>query len=140
MTEAPDQRHRLSLEVLAGGDALRQERLTTDLRGALRKADGWEIEFREGTAPNSGDRKGVSSGDLSLWAVAVAAARPAANILITLIKEWCARDRHRKVEITFGNDSVVITGKPDQAQERVIDSMLARMQSVQAPSAGDDEE
>ncbi|WP_042390394.1 hypothetical protein [Streptacidiphilus melanogenes] len=140
MTEAPDQSHRLSLEVLAGGDALRQEQLTVDLQGELRKADGWEIEFREGFAPDSDGRKGIGSGDLSLWAACAAAARPAANVLVTLIKEWCAKERHRKVEITLGDDSVVITGKPDPAHERVIDSMLAKMRSAQTPSEGDGEE
>ncbi|MFJ7996578.1 hypothetical protein ACIQ7D_05360 [Streptomyces sp. NPDC096310] len=47
-------------------------------------------------------------------------ARPASQILITLIKEWCAKERHRKVVVTVGDDSIEITGRPDAAQERLV--------------------
>lgn len=67
-------------------------------------------------------------GDIALWAAtAGAVARSVSGILITVIKEWCARDRHRKVEATFNGHSAAITGRPDAAQERVIGDLLDKV-------------
>lgn len=62
--------------------------------------------------------------------------RPASQVLITLIREWCARDRHRKVEVTYDGNSVTITGHPDEAQERIVRDFLGRT----AENASGDEE
>ncbi|MGA5818818.1 hypothetical protein ACPC54_13290 [Kitasatospora sp. NPDC094028] len=115
------------LEVLAGGDTLRQERLTRDLQDALRRAGAPETAYLTAeTAPANDGRKGGALTEITALGLAAAAARPASRVLIELIKEWCAKDRHRKVEITDGERSLTVTGRPDEAQERIIQAFLDR--------------
>ncbi|MEU7414601.1 MULTISPECIES: hypothetical protein [Streptomyces] len=110
-----------------GGDALRQERLTRDLYDSLREADGLTVGLSEGEGLAEPGRKGAGAGDVALWAAtATAVARPASRVLITLIREWCAKERHRKVEVTYEGHSVRITGRPDAVQERMVREFLDR--------------
>lgn len=110
-----------TLAVSTGGDTLRQERLTRDLHDTLRGTDGLVVGFHDADGPSEPGRKGTGAGEVALWAATTAAvARPASQVLITLIKEWCARERHRKVVVTLGEDSIEITGRPDAAQERMV--------------------
>ncbi|MEU6145238.1 hypothetical protein ABZ848_33425 [Streptomyces sp. NPDC047081] len=123
------------LVVPAGGDALRQERLTRDLYAALHEAEGVAVGFADAGQPSEPGHKGTGAGEVALWAAtATAIARPASQVLITAIKEWCARDRHRKVEVTYDGRSVAITGRPDAAQERVVRDFLDKVGD--APSGG----
>ncbi|MEV0403004.1 hypothetical protein [Actinoallomurus sp. NPDC050550] len=124
------------VRVIAGGDTLRQERLTRDLHDELQKADGINAGFVEGGADVGEGRKGGLAGDVALWAAVTAAGRQTSQVLVTLIREWCARERHRKVELTVNGDSVTITGQPDEAQERIVRSFLERA----AETRPDDEE
>ncbi|MBQ0849425.1 hypothetical protein J8N05_14565 [Streptomyces sp. BH-SS-21] len=126
---------RWQLVVPTGGDTLRQERLTRDLYAALHGTEGVLAGFAEDDATSRPGHKGVGAGEVALWAAtATAVARPASQILITAIKEWCARDRHRKVEVTYDGHSVAITGRPDAAQERVVREFLDKVGD--APSNG----
>ncbi|MEU1160665.1 hypothetical protein ABZ372_07655 [Streptomyces sp. NPDC005921] len=119
---------RWQLVVETGGDGLRQERLTRELRDALQETDGLIVGFADADEPVAPGHKGTGVGDIALWAAtAGAVARPVARILITAITEWCARDRHRKVEVTFNGHSAAITGRPDPAQQRVISDFLDKV-------------
>lgn len=111
-----------TLIVPTGGDTLRQERLTRDLHDTLNRTDSLAVGFHDTDGPTELGRKGAGVGEVALWATAatVAVARPVSQVLITLIKEWCAKERHRKVVVTVGDDSVEITGRPDAAQERMV--------------------
>lgn len=110
-----------TLTVPTGGDTLRQERLTRDLHDTLTRTDNLAVGFHDSNGPTELGRKGAGVGEVALWAAATAAvARPVSQVLITLIKEWCAKERHRKVVLTVGDDSVEITGRPDAAQERMV--------------------
>ncbi|PKV88670.1 hypothetical protein BX283_6293 [Streptomyces sp. TLI_146] len=121
-----------TLAVPTGGDTLRQERLTRDLHDTLNRADGLVVGFHEAEEPTEPGHKGAGVGEVALWATGTAAvARPASQVLITLIKEWCAKERHRKVVVTVGDDSIEITGRPDAAQERMVRDFQDRI-------AGDD--
>ncbi len=116
------------LEVLAGGDALRQERLTQGLLEALKDADGITAGYVDVEAPGGDGRKGGGTTDMALWVAGIAGvAGPASKVLVAVVKEWCARDRHHKVKLTSGDDSVTITGRPDEAQERIIREFLGRV-------------
>jgi hypothetical protein len=116
-----DEGTRWHIVVPTGGDTLRQERLTRDLYEALHEAEGIAVGFEtEGKALEAG-QKGAGIGDVVLWA---AAALPASPVLITLIKAWCARDQHRSVTVTHGKSSITITGRPDAAQERMVQEFL----------------
>jgi hypothetical protein len=112
---------RWTLVVTTGGDTLRQERLTRDLHDMLRGADDLVVGIHDAERPAEAGSKGSGVGEVTLWAATSAAvARPASQVLITLIKEWCAKERHRKVVVTVAGESVEITGRPDAAQERLI--------------------
>jgi hypothetical protein len=130
-----DRGRRWQLVVSTGGDALRQERLTRDLHAALQESEGIVAGLAQDDAAVQPGHKGAGVGDLMLWAAtATAVARPASQVLITAIKEWCAKDRHRKVEVTYDGHTVAITGRPDAAQERVVRDFLDRVGD--APSSG----
>lgn len=126
------------IRVITGDDTLRQERLTRDLYDELQKADGVDTGFVEGGADAREGRKGGLAGDVALWAAVTAAGRQTSQVLITLIREWCAREGHRKVEITVDGDSVTITGRPDAGQEQIIRAFLER--KAETRSADEDEE
>ncbi|WP_316739072.1 hypothetical protein [Streptomyces sp. MK7] len=122
-----DSAPRWQIVVPTGGDALRQERLTRDLYDTLQATDGLTVGFNDDDKPAEPGHKGAAVGEIALWAAtATAVARPASQVLIALIKEWCAKQRHRKVELTYGVHSVRITGRPDAAQERMVRDFLDR--------------
>lgn len=122
---------RWRLIVPTGGDALRQERLTWDLHGTLQGANGLAAGFTDDDKPAEPGHKGAGVGDVALWAAtATAVGRPASQVLITLIKEWCAKERHRQVEVTYEGNSVTITGRPDAAQERMVRDFIDRKSVV----------
>ncbi|MDP9849786.1 effector-associated constant component EACC1 [Streptosporangium lutulentum] len=115
----------MRLEVLAGGDTVRQERLTRTLHEKLAETDGIAVEFAVPQAAPAGDgRKAGITADVILWVTVAASARPASQLLITAIKEWCATERHRKVLVTHGERSIEISGRPDEAQERLVREFL----------------
>ncbi len=110
------------IEVLAGGDPLRKERMTRDLRDALAELEGVQVEFAKADAIVPGSKSGALN-DLALVVSSGAAAvmsRSFAEVLKTAIAEWCRKERRRKVRITRGDSEVEITGKPDARQEEII--------------------
>ncbi|MDT3399610.1 hypothetical protein RKE29_23700 [Streptomyces sp. B1866] len=115
------------LAVSAGSDTLRQERLTRDLHEALRNLDDLSVGFVDNSPSAKAGRKGAGTGDIALWAAAAAASRPVSQILITLIKEWSAKERHRKVDVSYEGHSVTITGRPDADQERMVREFLDKV-------------
>lgn len=127
-----------TLTVPTGGDTLRQERLTRDLHDSLRRADDLVVGFHDADGPTEPGSKGTTVGEVALWATTAAVARPASQVLITLIKEWCAKERHRKVVVTVGDDSVEITGRPDAAQERMVREFQDRVAADDGPASDDD--
>ncbi|MFG3409420.1 hypothetical protein [Streptomyces sp. NPDC048142] len=130
-----------TLTVATGGDTLRQERLTRDLHDTLHRADGLVVGFHDADGPAEPGRKGTGVGEVALWAAttagAAAVARPASQVLITLIKEWCAKERHRRVVVTVGDDSIEITGRPDAAQERMVREFQDRVVGDDGPASDD---
>lgn len=112
------------LEVLAGGDGLRQERLTRELRDELARIDGVTVEFAAVQAAPGSGHKGAMTAEVALWVTIAASARPVSQLLITVVKEWCAVERHRKVSVSEGERSIEISGRPDAAQERLVREFL----------------
>ncbi|MYS46856.1 hypothetical protein GTY23_37880 [Streptomyces sp. SID5998] len=123
-----------TLTVPTGGDTFRQERLTRDLRDSLERADGLVVGFHDDEEAAGPGSKGTGAGEVALWvATAAAVVRPASQVLITLIKEWCAKERHRKVVVTIAGDSIEITGRPDSAQERMVREFQDRISGEDSP-------
>lgn len=127
-----------TLTVPTGGDTLRQERLTRDLHDTLHRTDDLVVGFHDADGPTEPGRKGAGVGEVALWAATTAAvARPVSQVLITLIKEWCSKERHRKVVVTVGDDSIEITGRPDAAQERMVREFQDRIAGDDGPEPDD---
>ncbi|MFI6323776.1 hypothetical protein ACIBG8_40045 [Nonomuraea sp. NPDC050556] len=111
------------IEVVTTGDVLRHERQTRALYMALKDLDEVQVDFApQEPARADGHKGGVV--DLALVAAVGVASRPAVQLLITTIKEWCATERHKKVVLKDGERSVEIDGSPDAAQERMIRQFL----------------
>ncbi|MFE2846761.1 hypothetical protein ACFXKS_25015 [Streptomyces scopuliridis] len=128
MQQEGQQSQRWRLVVPTGGDTLRQERLTRDLHSTLSGVGEFTCGFVDDDNAAADGQKGAGAGDVALWAaVAAASSRTTSRVLITLIKEWCARERHRKVELTYGDHSVVIPSRPDPVQERMVNDFLDRL-------------
>lgn len=123
------------MEVGAGDDVLRQERLTRDLRDELATLDGIDFAFGTSAVPSGGGRKGTVETVLMLIATIAALGRPAAQVLVTAIQEWCVRDSRRIVHLKDGNRSLEITGNPTEAQQRAIEEFLRRFDDRDASSA-----
>ncbi|MEV5650225.1 hypothetical protein AB0L57_18415 [Nocardia sp. NPDC052254] len=110
----------IHIRVIAG-DTFRAERLTRDLRRTLSTVDGLDVGFAIADHPARAEgEKSAGSADLLLSAaVTVPTATAITRVLVTAIREWCARERNRKVEVT-GDGSVVITGGVDEQTERIV--------------------
>lgn len=115
------------MTVSTGGDTLRAERLLRDLRANLHGVEGVSIESpRAEVIP--GEHKGVGLTDPALWATVASS-----PVLITAIKAWCGHDRHRKIELTRRADgvSIVVSGAPTPAQERIVQEFLSKRSTEQ---------
>ncbi|MCP9948325.1 hypothetical protein [Actinomadura madurae] len=115
------------LRVLAGDDTLRQERLTRELHGDLLEVDGIDVGYADPFSSVPRGSKGGLIGELLLWVTVAASSAQTTKVLVTLIREWSSRERHRKIEISYGDASLTISGRPDQAQERLIGEFLDRV-------------
>jgi hypothetical protein len=67
----------LQMEVGAGDDVLRRERLTRELRDELAALDGIDVAFGASTGPSGDGRKGTVETVLTLIATITALGRPA---------------------------------------------------------------
>ncbi len=125
----------LQIEVGAGDDVLRQERLTRELRDKLAALDGIDVAFGASAGPSGEGRKGTVETVLTLIATITALGRPAAQVLVTAIQEWCVRDSRRVVHLKDGDRSLEIKGDPTDAQQRAIEEFLRRFDDRDESSA-----
>lgn len=123
------------LEVGAGDDVLRHERLTRDLRDELAMLDGVDVSFGAVAASSGEGRKGAVETVLALIVTITALGRPAAHVLVTAIQEWCVRDSRRVVHVKDGDRSLEITGDPTEAQQRAIEEFMRQFDDRRESSA-----
>lgn len=114
------------IEVLAGGDPLRGERLTRSLRDDLVQLDEVSVDFASGASGAPGNKSGALT-ELALIAGLVSS-KPLAGVLTTAISEWCSRERHRKVRITRGDSALEITGNPDAEQHQLAREFMEKFE------------
>lgn len=134
---------RWAISVPTDGDTLRQERLTVDLLEALGGSEAYSVTFTEEQVATDAGSKGSGVADVALWASIAAASRPAAQVLITAIKEWCAVRRERSLEVNVsadGGHSVTVTGSPTPTQERLLHEFLDKVAPEDATTNGPDED
>ncbi|AUS81091.1 hypothetical protein C1701_25215 [Actinoalloteichus sp. AHMU CJ021] len=123
--------HVYRVAVLAGGDPLREERLTRSLRDDLTRVEGTSVDFTSGSSSGLPGSKGGNLTNVALLVAALAASKPLANVLVTAIREWCQRDRHRKVRVTCGEATLEITGKPDPSQHQLVREFLEKVENAE---------
>ncbi len=125
----------LWLEVGAGNDVLRHERLTRNLRDELAVLDGVDVALGAAAAPSGEGRKGTVETALTLIATITVLGRPAAQVLVTAIQAWCIRDSRRVVHVKDGDRSLEITGDPTEAQQRAIKEFIRQFNDRDESSA-----
>ncbi|MEU6825575.1 hypothetical protein ABZ921_33600 [Streptomyces atriruber] len=105
-----------------------------DLWEALRDADAYAVELADEQKQPAPGSKSAGVADVALWASVAAASRPAAQVLITAIREWCAVRRERSLEVKVYADghSVTVMGSLDAAQERLVHEFLDQVASTSA--------
>jgi len=113
------------LEVLAGGDPLRQERLTRELYNALATDTvlaGTDIKVS--SAPPAAvlpGSKGTVETVIALLVAGAPYAQPAADVLTSAIERWYSRDERVVVRIKDGDRTAEIVGNPTDEQREMLD-------------------
>ncbi|WP_280276689.1 effector-associated constant component EACC1 [Nocardia wallacei] len=125
------------ITVIPEGGALRQERLTRDLRRQLQSTEGIDAGFVESTRPTPDGSKGVSDPDLVLWAgVGVASVNAAARVLIAAITQWCEQNKHRTVQLERNGSKVMVSGHLGKRQARLVERFI---REIDEPGADNSE-
>jgi Effector Associated Constant Component 1 len=106
----------------ADGDLEELTALTARLRDELLELDVAGVD--DVPAPDvPGDAKGV--GAVTGWLVVQLGAAGGARALLEIVRQWVTRTRH-EVEVTWGGDSLKVSGVSSAQQEKIIDAWLAR--------------
>jgi hypothetical protein len=104
-----------------GGDDEELADLTARLRGELLDVDVDAVEsLTEADAPEWAKGLGALVG----W-LAVRLSWTRAREVISAAREWAGRN-NRVIEVSYGGDSLKVTGVTSEQQERLIDDWLAR--------------
>ncbi|MGW6701305.1 effector-associated constant component EACC1 [Nocardia sp. NPDC055049] len=127
------------VEVLTGSGSLLTERLTRDL---ARHLAGHEVEvrFTEAIEPLAQHKGAV--GDALVLVVGVASSAGTATAVTTIVKEWCRRDRHRRVEMRLPDRVLVIDGNPDDQLaiiEKFVETAVPVHQAAADSGSGEDQ-
>jgi hypothetical protein len=120
----------LQLEVLAGGDPLRQERLIRNLQEHLMaderlSATGVTIV----PAPPPPARPGTKGTVETIAMLLVAGApyaQPVADVLTAALEKWCSRDRRVTVRVREGDRAVEVVGNPTKQQKELLEEFWQR--------------
>ncbi|WP_446221786.1 effector-associated constant component EACC1 [Nocardia sp. IBHARD005] len=121
----------VSVEVLTGSGSLLTERLTRDLVRHLAACEV-EVRFAEAMEPLAHHKGAV--GDALVLVVGVASSAGTATVVTTIVKEWCRRDRHRRVEMRLPDRVLVIDGNPND-QLAIIERFVETAVPVRPTSA-----
>jgi hypothetical protein len=120
----------LQLEVLAGGDPLRQERLIHDLHEHLvadesLAAAGVTIAPAP-PLPARRSKKGTVETVVALLVAGAPYAQPVADVLTAALEKWCSRDRRVSVRLRDGDRTVEIVGNPTKQQKELLEEFWQR--------------
>ncbi len=119
----------LKIEIPDDGDVFRSERMARSLRADLASVPGLILRpGSTGTHPAQAKGPAVPT-DPTLWIFGATAVGTLSRMVVDVVKAWCARDRHRSVRLVNGERTVEVTGRPDAAQERIIENFLRDTES-----------
>jgi hypothetical protein len=106
----------------ADGDLEELSALTARLRDELLELDVAGVDdLPAHDVP--GDAKGV--GAVAGWLVVQLGAAGGARALLEIVRQWVTRTHH-DVEVTWGGDTLKVSGVSAAQQEKIIDAWLAR--------------
>ncbi|MFI9603654.1 hypothetical protein ACIHCX_28040 [Streptomyces sp. NPDC052043] len=110
----------------ADGDAEETDALTCDLQEELLLLDAAESVARpEGEAAPIGAKSGTAT-TLGALLVTGVFSRTALNAMVSLVSEWRQRAQARRVELTEGEDSLIVEGLSGSDQKALIEAWLQR--------------
>ncbi|MFF2524868.1 hypothetical protein [Streptomyces liangshanensis] len=108
------------------GDAEELDTLTRELREELLLLDAAESVARpEGGAAPAGAKSGTAT-TLGALLVTGVFSRAALNTMVSLVSEWRQRAQARRVELTEGDDSLIVEGVSGRDQKALIEAWLQR--------------
>jgi hypothetical protein len=94
------------------------------LRRALAEVPGLSVrEVRTETAPAGSKGLGLELGALT---VTVLGARHGLRMVVDAVRVWVERDRHRKVVVRLGDDSLEIDGMSPELSHELAESFIRR--------------
>jgi membrane-associated two-gene conflict system component 1 (EACC1) len=114
---------RLEVGVEPDADVAELDEAAVQLRRELLELDVDAVRRLPGEAPPPGTR--AAEGAL-LGGLVVGLGREAIGAVVRTIQAWVSRRSGRSVRVTLGGDSIELTNVSDEAQERLIESFLAR--------------
>lgn len=117
------------------GDAEETDALTRQLQEELLLLDAAESVVRPevGAAP-PGSKSGTVTALGALLVMGVFS-RAALTALVTLVGEWRQRAQARRVELTVGEDSLVVEGVSAKDQKALIEAWLQRRSGGSDPQS-----
>ncbi|NNH72310.1 hypothetical protein HLB23_21025 [Nocardia uniformis] len=95
--------------VLTGSGSLVTERLTRELRAHL-ESGGAQVRHQTAAVLDAGHKGGI--GEELVLLVAAGASAGSLRLVATMVREWCALNRQRRVEMRLDGRSLVIEGNP----------------------------
>ncbi|MFE9127778.1 hypothetical protein ACFYOF_20625 [Streptomyces sp. NPDC007148] len=108
------------------GDAEETDTLTRELQEELLLLDTAQSVTRpEGEAAPSGAKSGTAT-TLGTLLVTGVFSRAALSAMVSLVSEWRQRAQARRVELTDGEDSLVIEGNSSRDQRVLLETWLQR--------------
>lgn len=117
----------LELQVVAPADADAQEldELTSKLRGRLLDLDVDSVERPTRGPPPAGSRA-LDVVAVGALLVTLGQATTGLSTVVRAVQGWLSGHEERRVELTVGSDTLVLTGASSEQQERLIGAWLER--------------
>jgi hypothetical protein len=110
----------------ADGDAEETDTLTRELQEELLLLDAAESVARPEGEPVPAGAKSGAATTLGALLVTGVFSRAALNAMVSLVSEWRQRAQARRVELTEGEDSLIVTGLSGSDQKALIEAWLQR--------------
>ncbi|MEU6350451.1 hypothetical protein ABZ896_14120 [Streptomyces sp. NPDC047072] len=119
----------------ADGDTVETDALTRELQEELLLLDAAESVVRpDGDTAPEGAKSGTVT-TLGVLLVTGAFSKPALTSLVGLVGEWRQRAQARRVELTVGEDSLVVEGLSAADQRKLIEAWLQRRSDDNTPQS-----
>jgi hypothetical protein len=114
---------RLDIGLQPDADPTEVEDATLQLRTELLELDVDTVERPRGAEPPPGTRGPEVA---LLGTLVLSAGQDVIRAVVQTIQGWIGRSESRSVKVTLGDDTIELTNASDEAQQRLVESFLAR--------------